>query len=296
MDFLTEIARFTDADLIADFPLRKKTTFGTGGKCKYLIEVKNLVSLRSSLDIAKECGVKTAILGGGSNLLFSDKGFDGAVISLGRFKLKTSEKNTVKFSSGVTLPEAFNFCLKHSLSGFESISSIPGTVGGGILMNASAFGHSISDDLVSVTTLSDGKIKKYYKEDCEFGYRDSIFRKNGEIIVFAEFDLKKGNPSEILSEKEWVDGLRRANQPTGRSFGSVFKNPEGTFTAKLIEGAGLKGFKIGGASFSDKHANFIINDGSAKTEDAVRLIETAKNAVKDRYGVSLKEEVIYIGR
>ena len=295
MDFVSKVNSLYGAKCYSDFPLKDKTAFKSGGNCKYFIEIKSLRALQNALEMLGEENIPYYILGGGSNLIVSDKGYSGAVISTLALNGVFVKEDKLFAMAGARLPEIYRFALENSLSGLEELSSIPGTLGGAVYMNAGAFGRSFSDIIYSVETISDGKIKKYYKGDCKFAYRKSIFQKNNEIILSASLDLKSGEKGDITATKTEYDRLRRLSQPCGRTFGSVFKNPKGYSAAKLIEGANLKGVKVGGAKVSDKHANFIINEDGCTTKDALDLIKYIKRSVYNKYGITLKEEVKYLG-
>jgi UDP-N-acetylmuramate dehydrogenase len=196
---------------------------------------------------------------------------------------------------GVNLQRLIKFCSDNNLSGLEALSGIPATVGGAIVMNAGAFGKNISDRLVSVETLYNGKINKYYKDQCKFGYRTSRFLGKKEVIVSATFKLVETEKELILAGIEAYKDLRKSIQPTGRSCGSVFKNPSGTTAGKLIDSLQLKGYKIGGAKISTEHANFIITEGKATATDVKKLIDYVKKKVLDAFNIELKEEIEYVG-
>jgi len=198
--------------------------------------------------------------------------------------------------AGASLASIAAAALEHGLSGLEFASGIPGSLGGGVVMNAGAYGGELSDVLVSATVLEDGEVREYTRDELELGYRTSRIQKRGGIVLSAEFALLPGNPAEISALMRDLNARRRDKQPlTFPSAGSAFKRPEGHFAGALIEQAGLKGYGIGGAQISYKHAGFIINRGNATARDILQLIRHAQKVVYDRFGVHLEPEIRFIG-
>ena len=334
--------------------LQEYTTFRVGGKAQYFFEAKKESELVEAIKLAKEKNLPFFILGQGSNLLVSDKGFNGLVIKIksqtpsflkkegeNPLFLLEDEKEGAKFKifsgAGVPLSRLVLTSLEIGATGLEWAAGLPGTVGGAIYGNAGAFGHSIADVVKTVRVLeilcseiqnakfkmqNDNvkfKIKEYKNKECKFGYRDSIFKQRKNLIILsAQFQLKKGEKKEIKKRMEEYLNYRKNNQPLGFfSAGSVFRNYQGKikdrnlvkefpeikeFNKKgiipagyLIDRAGLKGKKIGGAMVSFKHANFIVNYNKAKAEDIKALVELIKNEVKKKFGVQLEEEIQYLG-
>jgi len=291
--------------------LKNYSTFRIGGKAEYFFIAKSKDELVSAILIAKKLKLPLFILGNGSNLLISDKGFNGLVIRLQvtGFRLKM---NAIYAEAGVFLNRLVSLALENNLSGLEWAAGIPGTLGGAIYGNAGAFGKSMGDNIkeVEVLDIRDLRFKIYDLRKCKFGYRDSIFKKkNNLIILSAEIKLRKGNKKEIKDKmKEYLD-YRKRNQPLNfPSIGSIFKNPSpaqiskkfmagrGFSAGELIEKCGLKGKKIGNVKISEKHANFIINLGNGKAADVKKLINLAKKKVKEKFGINLKEEIQYLPR
>ncbi len=273
------------------------TTFKIGGKAKYFFMAKNKDGLISAILVAKKLKSPFFILGNGSNLLVSDKGFEGLVIKLQVTSCKL-RGNMIHAEAGVSLSQLLNIALKNNLSGLEWAVGIPGTLGGAIFGNAGAFGKSIGDNIKEVVAfdIKDKKIKILKNKECKFNYRESVFKKkNNLIILSAKIELKKNNKKEIRNKiKEYLD-YRKRHQPLNfPSIGSIFKNPKGFSAGYLIEKCGLKGKKIGNVKISEKHANFIINLGKGKATDVKKLINLAKKKVKEKFGISLKEEIIYL--
>ena len=257
--------------------LKNYTTFKIGGRAKYFFVAKTKKDLIEVINWAKEKKLPFSILGGGSNLLVSDRGFSGLVIKFGQ-----------PLSSYVS-------------KGLEWAVGIPGTLQGAVYGNAGAFGKSMKDVVgnVEVFDVDELRIKNYELSKCKFGYRDSIFkRKKNLIILSAEIKTKKSNPKKI---KEYLE-YRKTTQPLNfPSAGSVFKNPPGFSAGKLIEDCGLKGKRVGNVKISEKHANFIVNLGNgrhpptARAKDVKKLIDLAKKRVKNKFGVKLEEEIQYLG-
>lgn len=277
--------------------LKKHSTFNVGGTSDYFVTVYSVKSLIEVVKACKEYDVPYKIIGNGTNLLFSDKGFRGAIVSLkGLTSLRFSD-GIVLAMAGVNLCDLVLFSAEYQLFGGEQLAGIPATVGGAVVMNAGAFGKTISDFIQHVTTIKDGKIITYQKEQCDFSYRHSRFLGANEPIVWVTFQFDKGKKDDAYVQEVITKckQIRKENQPTGRSCGSVFKNPDGDYAGRLIESAGLKGFSIGGATVSQKHANFIIADKDATASDVYSLIKYVKEKVKQRYGIILCEEVEFVG-
>lgn len=269
-------------------PLSNHTTYRAGGLSRYFIEPYNLYELFAALKFAKDKNF--FILGAGSNVLFSDKLFDGVVISLKKLNRYVIIKNDELIcGAGCLLDNVINFSVSNNLSGLENLSGIPGSVGGAIYMNAGAFDIEIKDFLTSVKIMDfSGNIKIYKKNDLNFAYRSSGLK--DEIVVEAVFTLRKG----INLENKRVEILKKRDEKQPLEYascGSVFKRPKEGFAGVLIENCGLKGYSIGGAEVSKKHANFIINKGNATSSDIYNLINYVKETVYKKYGIILEEEV-----
>lgn len=295
MEFQDFITRFTDCKIKFNEKLSGHNSYKVGGKAKYFVLPKSYKSLLDLIWYLESYKIPYFVIGKGTNLLVSDSGYDGAVISLELIKGIKLSGNIITVKSSESLIKLTNFAYLNSLTGIEELSGIAGSVGGAVYMNAGAFGKSIGDCVLSVTTLCDGKIKVYRKDECKFSYRKSRFYKSNEIILSISICLDKGNKAEIKKKILEYREKRLLSQPKGLSCGSVFKNPKGGYSAKLIESLGLKGKSIGGATVSSKHANFIINQGNATATDIFNLIKYVKEKVKDAYGLELKEEVVFVG-
>lgn len=293
--FKNTLIESTNAKILFDEPMRKHTGYGVGGCARYYAQIDTLYSLNNLISLAKQHNVKYKVIGCGTNLLVSDLGYDGIIIDTKRLSDVFFKREHVKAMAGAKLEKLLQFAFENKLTGLEAFAGIPASVGGAIVMNAGAFGHNISEYIETVETLCDGKIKLYQKNECKFGYRTSRFLKNKEIIVSATFDLKIGDREKIGDSIKSYKDLRRLVQPSGRSCGSVFKNPKPYSAGALIENAGLKGKRIGGALVSEKHANFIITSSKARAKDVYELIMQIKQKVKDAFGVELVEEVECVG-
>ncbi len=292
-----------------DVLLKNHTTFKIGGPAKYFYKAKTEEDLVQAVKAAKKFKLPFFVLGAGSNLLVSDKGYSGMVIKIENYEFRVEEKkNALKIfcGAGVLLSElAFN-CLKLGGRGIEWARGVPGTIGGAIFGNAGSFEGSMADIVGSVEALDlkSLKIKKFKNKDCFFGYRQSVFKKRkGLVIVSAILNIQKGDKKGI--EKKMEDFLKEKKEKQPLEFpsaGSVFKNPKNfkvdgfnRSAGWLIEQCGLKGKRIGRAEISKKHANFIINLGNARAKDVRRLIFLVKKEVEKKFKVELKEEIRYLG-
>ena len=273
--------------------LKELTTFKIGGIAKYYVCIKHYDELKEALKFAKKNNLKVFILGKGSNILFDSKGFFGIVIHINLDFLK-KVKNHLIVGAGYSFPLLGYITAKNNFSGLEFAKGVPGSLGGAIYMNASAFNQSVSDSLLSVQYLDENEnVITLKKENCDFEYRNSIFQKNKGIILSARFLLKE-NKNALNIQKEIME-KKLANQPLNeRNAGCIFKNPKNNSARKVIENCSLIDFKIGGAKVSLKHANFIINEKDATSEDVLDLIKYIKKIVFEKTNIQLKEEVKYI--
>jgi len=299
--------------------LKNHTTIKIGGQAKYLFEAKTKEDLILAIKTAKKLKLPFFILGGGSKLLVADQGFKGLIIKVQsspkeslRFPTGQAKSRTVYAEAGVSLASIVLEAKENSLTGLEWAIGIPGTIGGAVRGNTGAFGKSIGD-LVKEVEVFDSKkqeIKTFEKKDCNFGYRESIFKENSNLFVLSvKIRLKKRKKSEMEKEINEYLNYRKKIQPLNfPSSGSIFKNPSpsqvflkkfgrasGFSAAELIEKCKLKGKKIGNVKISEKHANFIVNLGNGKAKDVKKLINLAKKKVKEKFGVNLKEEIQYLG-
>lgn len=285
-------------ELKQDILLKDYTTFKIGGKAKYFYKAKTKEELIKAVKIAKKNKLPFFILGGGSNLLVADKGFDGLVINF-QFLTFNFLNNKIFCGAGTPLALIVPEARQRSLTGVEWGIGIPGTVGGAIRGNAGAFGESIGNIIkqVEVFNSEKEKIENYSQKDGGFAYRESVFKKRPELVILsAELELKIGNKEEIQKKmKEYLD-YRKDKQPLEfPSAGSIFKNLSDISAGQFIDQCGLKGKRIGNVEISKKHANFIINLGDGKAEDVLKLIDLMKKQVKDKFNIQLEEEIQYVG-
>ena len=278
--------------------LKNHTTFGIGGPAKILVLPKTTNDLIKIINFSNKNNINLSFIGSGSNVLASDNGFDGIVITLKKMFNKIQfNDNNVYTEAGAMLGTMVKTAINKGYEGFESLVGVPGTVGGALIMNAGAHGTEISELLISARTINcNGKIKFYNKKDISFSYRNSTFPEN-EILLDANFILNKGVKKDIIKKKKEVSLKRKTTQPLKyRSAGSIFKNPSSNLAAGyLIDKSGLKGLRIGDAEISKKHANFIINHGSAKSHEIYKLIKIIKNKVNQKFKIRLKLEIKLIG-
>lgn len=273
--------------------MKKYTSFQIGGPAECLIKIENINELQEILAISKENNIPITIIGNGSNLLVKDKGIKGIVIKIEIKKCEISEDLTITVGSGVKLGWLAQKLLSEEISGFEFASGIPGTIGGAIRMNAGAHGTEMKDIVKTITYIDrEGKNYKIENKQAEFEYRNSIFSKKDYIILETEIQMQKGKKNEILSKMEEYANYRKEKQPIEYpSAGSTFKRGSDFITAKLIDECGLKGYKIGGAQISEKHAGFIINKENATAEDVIKLMKYTKEQVYNKFGKIIESEI-----
>lgn len=296
MDFLESLKISTNLRICRNEPMKNHTGYGVGGPAKYYVSVNSFNDLRTVVDFAKEFSLPLKIIGNGTNVLFSDKGFDGVIVSVKGLTGLFMKGERVFCACGVYLKKLVNFSVEQGYTGLEALSGVPATLGGAVVMNAGAFGHNISDYIVKVDVLKDGKLCTLNKDECGFRYRGSRLLDRKEIVLSAEFSLPVCDCKfECLERVREYSIKRKFNQPTGKTCGSVFKNPDGFSAGYLIEHSGLKGFSLGGASVSHKHCNFIVSSDDATANDVASLIKIIKEKVYKKYGIVLEEEIEYIG-
>ncbi len=273
--------------------LKPYTTYKTGGNARYFAKPTNIIELLDALSFANDNAIPYEILGGGANVLISDDGYNGLIIStLELDNSLTHKDNLISVGASKPLSALVMYAINNSLSGIEKLIGIPGSVGGAIMMNAGAYGVEVKDVLESVLVLgANGEVTKLSNTECLFGYRKSEGL-DGCIVLNATFKLEHGDKALLEQTKSEILKTRAEKQPLDKpSCGSVFKRPEGNYAGTLIEQAGLKGKRIGGAMISDKHANFILNVDNATSSDILALIELAKAEVMRGSGVALECEV-----
>lgn len=283
---------------LTDEPMSRHTTFRTGGPADIYIEPSGVEELKQVLDICREENVAYTIIGNGSNLLVGDGGYRGVLISFGKpFAQVTIEGAQVRTGAGALLSAVAKQVLNASLTGFEFAAGIPGTIGGAVVMNAGAYGGELCQVLREATVLTpEGEVKTLPAEELELGYRTSCIQKNGYIVLEAVLQLQPGNADDIRAVMDALASKRREKQPLEYpSAGSTFKRPEGHFAGRLIQDAGLRGFRVGGAQVSEKHCGFVINRDHATSADILSLCRQVQEKVKAQFGVELELEVKLLG-
>ncbi len=288
-----------EEDVVLGEEMKYHTTFRVGGPAHFFVTPKTEEQLQSVLKLCKETDTPWFILGRGSNLLVSDRGFDGVVIHMQKhWNHYHTEENRIFAQAGAMMSAVSQEALQNGLTGFEFASGIPGTIGGGLRMNAGAYGGEMKQVVLSAKVMdSNGTVLELSKDELELGYRTSTIGRNGYIALSCVIELQPGDPDCIRSTMEEMNAKRRQKQPLEYgSAGSTFKRPEGYFAGKLIQDAGLKGFSIGDAQVSEKHAGFVINRGNAKAADIMKLCKEVSRRVHEQFGVNLEMEVRRLGK
>lgn len=275
--------------------LSNHTTFRIGGAAKYFAVPKNEEEIMEAVDFAIVKDLPYYILGKGSNVLFADEGYPGVIIEIGAGmeKVERTGDTGIRAQAGVSLSALAAFAAREGLSGLEFAGGIPGTLGGAVTMNAGAYGGEMQDVIVSAKVMDEeGAVQELSCEELQLGYRTSIVQKKQLIVLEAEFLLKPGTTEEIQNTMKELNAKRREKQPLEYpSAGSTFKRPEGYFAGKLIEDAGLRGYRVGDAQVSEKHCGFVVNRGKATCAEVIQLIEDVQKEVKEQFGVQLEPEV-----
>lgn len=280
-----------------DEPMSRHTSFRIGGPAALFLAPGNREDFAAALREAKDAGARVFILGNGSNLLFDDGGFDGVVLSTASLDGIEVKGNLVTAEAGASLSAVCKAARDHSLAGLEFAYGIPGSVGGAVAMNAGAYGGEVAWVLESSLALDPRtfETREIPLAEHAYGYRDSVYRHSGDIVLSASFRLERGDRDEIAGRMNELAGRRVEKQPLEYpSAGSVFKRPEGHFVGQMVEESGLKGYRIGGAEVSRKHAGFIVNRGGATSADVLALVEHIRTVVKANYGVELECEIIHV--
>ncbi len=282
-------------------PMKKHTSFKVGGPAEVYIKIQNEEEIVNIQNFAQKYKIPITVLGNGSNVLVTDKGIRGIVLQIDIKKqsieeLKNGQVRVIIGAGNKIAETAHNLC-KQGISGVEELAGIPGTIGGAVKMNAGAHGKEIKDIIKQVKVMkSTGKIEIWQKEELQLSYRNSIFSNNKAIILEAEFNLKKADVENIKQKMDEYMKIRREKQPIEYpSAGSTFKRGDTYITAKLIDEAGLKGYQIGGAQISEKHAGFIINKNNATSKDIQDLIEYTQNTIYKKCGHKIQLEVEILG-
>ena len=280
-------------------PMYRHTTFRVGGPVTLMALPRSVEELSTAVSLAKEAGIEPFFLGRGSNLLVADRGAEAFLIKLagGLDRLELLGENSLYVGAGVTLAQAAVFALEHALTGLEFAHGIPGTLGGGVFMNAGAYDGELSQVISWADCLDEtGRRFRLEGPDLELGYRTSVFSRKPWVVTGARLDLTPGDPAAIRARMEDLSHRRRSKQPLEfPSAGSTFKRPAGHFAGALIQEAGLKGVRIGGAQVSEKHAGFVVNTGGATSYDILSLIRLVRDTVLEKTGVLLEPEVRMLG-
>jgi len=275
--------------------LSEKTTYKFGGLANYYLELKK--GTEEELAKCRNLTNDIYILGNGSNIAFSDKGYPGMIIKSANNHIKLLPDNKLEVYSGTSMPDIARFCYQNSLKGAEFMIGIPGTIGGGVLMNAGAYGASTADILSEVFSynLVISREKIFKKEDLKFGYRTTEGL-DGEFVYKVHLNIEPDDKKSIqLKQKEYLEH-RKKTQPSGiYNAGSVFKNPKGLHSGELIERAGMKGYRLGTVSISEKHGNFFVADKNAKAIDLYNLVLHVKKVVYQKFAINLEEEIRFVG-
>lgn len=279
-------------------PLSRHTTFRVGGEAELFIRISNQEQLMCLIPFFRKLEIDFFILGNGSNILAGDKGYEGVILQLGKqMSDVTVTGNQIRAQAGASLPKVAASAWEHGLTGMEFASGIPGTIGGGIMMNAGAYGGEMAQITQSVLVMNEaGELMELDQVTMEFGYRTSVVKNRPYVVLEVTLSLKSGSREEIKAKMEELSKQRQEKQPLEyASAGSTFKRPKGHFAGKLIMDAGMGGFGIGGALVSEKHCGFVINRGNASAADILEVIKEVQDRVYERFGVILEREVICLG-
>lgn len=284
--------------VLLEEPMKRHTTFRIGGPAEVFVMPGNLEEMQRILEICRTEDLPYFILGNGSNLLVSDKGYQGVVVQLYRnFGQIRVEDSRIHAQAGALLSGIAAAAREASLTGFEFAGGIPGTLGGAVVMNAGAYGGEMKDVLKEVTVLTpEGGVLTLQADELHMGYRTSVIKEADYIVLEAVISLEKGDQEEIRSRMQELAGMRTSKQPLSYpSAGSTFKRPEGYFAGKLIMDSGLRGYQVGGAQVSEKHCGFVINTGNATAKDVTTLMSDVQRIVMEKFGVKLEPEVKFLG-
>jgi len=296
MDSEAMDSKAMEFDILENEPMAKYTSFKIGGNAEVLARPKTTDELAKIWQTCRQHDIPFTILGDGTNVLVSDEGIKGVVVLTNKMSSITIDGNKITATAGVRLAKLAEEACKAGLAGLEFASGIPGTVGGAVYMNAGAYGHDISNVCESVKIQTPAEAVIQPVEQMQFGYRKSKVQQGNQLVLEATFKLTQGDPTKIREEMTSLNNRRRESQPLDYpSAGSTFKRPEGYFAGKLIQDSGLKGFQIGGAQVSEKHAGFVINKGNATAKDVKDLIEAVRQKVHENFGVWLEPEIRMLG-
>ncbi len=297
--FVDEIKNILPAErFLIEEPMKKHTTFKIGGPADYLIFPSSMQEVTLIFDLLRKYKIPFTVLGNGSNVLVLDKGIRGAVVKFNSpMSWIRQEGNTIIAGAGALLKDVSQFAADCGLTGMEFAIGIPGSIGGAVFMNAGAYDGEMKPIVSGVrAAAASGKLVAYSHDELDFGYRHSVFQDNGQAICEVEISLQPGDPAAIREKMDSFTERREKKQPLEMpSAGSTFKRPEGYFAGTLIEQTGLKGFSVGGAQISAKHAGFVVNSGEATATDVLNLIHEVQRRVYEKNGVKLFPEVRILG-
>lgn len=279
--------------------MESHTTLHIGGEADYFVMPSQICEIRDTVNLCKKENMPYFIIGNGSNLLVSDQGYRGLIIQLGdKFsQLKAKEDDVLTAQAGVLLAKLASEAAQLGLTGLEFASGIPGTLGGAVTMNAGAYDGEMKQCLLGARVMDkDGNVIELNKDELELGYRSSILQKKNYILLEADLKLAKGDPLLIRGRMKELNALRREKQPLDQySAGSTFKRPQGYYAGKLINDAGLRGYRVGGAAVSEKHCGFVVNLENATAEEFLAVVEDVIRIVKEKSGVTLETEIKFLG-
>lgn len=284
---------------IWDAPMAPRTTFQVGGNARLLLEPTSEEEILEAIRWTREQGMPLFAMGRGSNLVVSDRGFDGAILRLGKpFSGVTFDGNRATALAGTMLTDLVTQCVRKGLGGMEKLAGIPGTVGGAVYIDAGAYGQEFRDCCVAVRSCTrEGAIRERSGEECAFGYRTSVFRGNDEVVISATLELQPGDAEELKLSMQEMQRARRDKQPLDKpNAGSFFKRPPGGYASQMVDEAGLRGFRVGNAAISEKHAGFAVNLGGATAQEVWDLSCEVIRRVQAFNGVELEREVVFLGR
>lgn len=292
------IKMVSEENVLLREPMSKHTTFRVGGEAAVFISVASKEELEKLIPYFNRLNISYFVIGNGSNLLVSDKGYEGVILQVADKMAEVSVQDTeIIVQAGALLSKVANAACENSLQGMEFAAGIPGSIGGAVVMNAGAYDGEMKDVVSLVRVMdSEGNILELSNGDMEFGYRTSAIKNRAFVVVEVVLKLHKGKKEEIQAKMKDFAERRREKQPLNYpSAGSTFKRPKGHFAGKLIMDAGMRGFRIGGAQVSEKHCGFVVNVGNATASDIWEVMQEVKQGVEDRFGVRLEPEVICLG-
>ena len=298
-EIVTRLINITGKDNVRiNEPMKNHTTFKIGGPAQYYVTPESVTQIQEVVSLCRDMNIPLHVIGNGSNILVGDDGVDGVVLALfNTFSDYEIKDNVITAQAGMSLIKLAVIALREGLTGLEFASGIPGSVGGAVYMNAGAYDGQMKDVVTSVTVLDEaGNIRILGRDELDMGYRTSAVAKHNMIVLQVIIELKAGDKEQIKDRMNQLSELRKQKQPLEYpSAGSTFKRPEGYFAGKLIADAGLKGYSIGGAAVSEKHAGFVVNMGGATAKDVVELTDYIKTRIIEQFGVTLELEIKKIG-